>query len=90
MAKGDKVNAIMFLIDMKEYSKKRQRQVAEQFQNGKATSHEVKKVAKANKAITQLLQLMQDCPMELDELHEMLSGIKADNRQYRLTPKNPL
>jgi len=30
-------------------------------------------------------QILIDCPMELDELHEMLKGIKnKEPRQYRL------
>lgn len=90
MAKGDKAKAILWLYDMKSYGKKRQRQVATKFQAGEANAHDVQKVAKAQKVIDQLLQLLNDCPMELDELHEMCKGIKVDKRQIKMITKNPI
>lgn len=90
MAKGEKVTAILWLSNMKTKGKTRQRVLADKFQKGEAQRHHLTDAAKMQAAIEKLLHILQDCPMELDELHEMLKGIKVESRQFRITPKNPL
>lgn len=69
---------------MKAKGKTRQKRLAEQFQAGTASAYTLRQAQQFQEAIDLLLTICTDCPMELDELHEMLKGIKPKTKTKNL------
>lgn len=88
-----KAVAILWLHNMKAKGKTRQKALAEQYAAGTVSEHTLRQARKFQAAIDMLLAICTDCPMELDELHEMLKGIKPQPRAQNLFRKknhNPI
>ena len=85
MANVKRVNAIKCLGDLIVLGEGRIKRLTEGFQKGEVTAGALERGAKYHAAMKKVHQILIDCPMELDELHEMLKGIKSkEPRQYRL------
>lgn len=87
MKESKKAVAILWLHNMKAKGRTRQRQLAKQYQAGTCSEHTLRQAKKFQEVIEQLLAICTDCPMELDELHEMLKGIKPQPRTPNLFRK---
>lgn len=80
-----KIYAIKCLGDLIVLGKGRMKTLTEGFQKGQIPAWKLERGAKYQEAMKKVHQILIDCPMELDELHEMLKGIKSkEPRQYRL------
>jgi len=87
-----KAVSILWLHNMKAKGRTRCADLAEQYQRGEIPIHTLNQARQFQASISLLLQIVTDCPMELEELHEMVKTIKPRRQQGNIfrTPKNPM
>lgn len=85
MGKVKRITAINCLGEIVGKGSARMKQLTEWFQKGEIPAGQLHRAAKYHASLKKVHQILIDCPMELDELHEMLKGIKSkEPRHYRL------
>ena len=90
MRKVRRVDAVLWLAEMKEKGRARLKALGKEYNAGKLPKYTLDNAQHKQAMIELLLKIFQACPVDLDELTEEIQRMKAPQRSLFNDPKNPI
>lgn len=90
MMKPRRADAVLWLAEMKEKGRARLRSMGKQYAAGELPLYTLDNAKHTQQTIETLLNILQACPIELDELREEIQRMKAPQKSLFNDPKNPI